>query len=104
MESYNNKVRNKPTECVCPIRKLMARSAEDKADFFTKRLPKLFRPFSLQVTAEEEEEITTFLEDSFQKSLPIKPFKTNKINDMITENSRLTKKHLFMISSTKERY
>lgn len=77
---------NQPKAHVPPIKMEngnWARSDNEKASTFANHLVKVFQPFSSELSEEEENEITEFLESPAQMSPPISGFNINEIKKVI---------------------
>ena len=72
----------RPPQIITPIRCPQggwARSPEEKANLFAKYLSKVFKPHSSNIAPE----ITEYLHSLFQMSLPIKPFTSLEVTELI---------------------
>lgn len=88
------KLKNRDTEAIPPIRKAdgtWARTDNDKATTFARHLEEVFQPHPSGLTAEEDEEIRTYLATPYQMSRPIQPIKTSEIKNHIAKNLNVKK-------------
>lgn len=84
----------RPTSNIPPIRKndgTWARNDREKAETFAQHLVKVFTPFERNITQEEENVITSFLESPYQMSTPIKSIKIAEVEHIIQYQLNLKK-------------
>lgn len=68
-----------------------ARNDKDKANAFSKHLENVFKPFPSELSTEERNRITDFLDVPFQMELPHCKFKTKEIKQVILKEINIKK-------------